>query len=41
MCNRLMSKNLSEYRGGTPPAHTPSAHDKVLERWRKKAGGKQ
>ena len=39
MYNRLMSKNLTEYKqGGTPPKHIPSAHNRVLENWRKKVG---
>lgn len=39
MLNRLMSKNLSEYKqGGVPPKHIPSAHDRVLQKWRNKAG---
>ena len=41
MCNRLMSRNLSEYKqGNTPPPHIPSAHDRVLKKWRDKAGDK-
>ena len=40
MCNRLMSKNLTEYNQGKtpPPKHTPSAHDRTLNRWRNKVG---
>lgn len=39
MLNRLMSKNLTEYRQDTnPPKHIPSAHDRVLNKWRNKAG---
>ena len=40
MYNRLMSKSLTEYKqGGTPPPkHIPSAHDRVLNRWRNKVG---
>lgn len=40
MCNRLMSKNLTEYKQSDkqPPKHTPSAHDRVLNKWRDKAG---
>ena len=39
MCNRLMSKSFSEYKqGSTPPPHIPSAHDRVLNKWRDKAG---
>ena len=40
MYNRLMSKNLTEYRQGDkrPPEHIPSAHDRVLARWRNKVG---
>jgi hypothetical protein len=40
MYNRLMSKNLTEYKqGGTPPKmHIPSAHSRVLNKWRNKAG---
>ena len=42
MYNRLMSKSLTEYKhsGSPPPKHTPSAHDRVLNKWRDKAGGK-
>ena len=41
MCNRLMSRNFSEYKQGTPPPlHIPSAHDRVLKKWRDKAGDK-
>lgn len=40
MYNRLMSKNLTEYKqGGKPPKRIPSAHDKVLNNWRDKVGG--
>ncbi len=40
MYNRLMSKDLTEYKkgGAKPPAHIPSAHDRVLHKWRDKAG---
>jgi hypothetical protein len=39
MYNRLMSKNLTEYKqSGTPPVHIPSAHERVLNKWRNKAG---
>lgn len=39
MCNRLMSKSLTEYKQGrTPPTHIPSAHDRVLQKWRSKVG---
>ena len=40
MCNRLMSKNLTEYKQSDkkPPQHIPSAHDRVLNKWRDKAG---
>ena len=41
MYNRLMSKSLTEYKqGGTPPIHIPSAHQRALNNWRKKAGDK-
>ena len=41
MYNRLMSKDLTEYKKGTqPPVHIPSAHDRVLKNWRNKAGDK-
>ena len=38
MYNRLMSKSLSEYRQGDkiPPKHIPSAHNRVLNDWRKR-----
>lgn len=39
MCDRLMSKTLSDYKkSGEPPSHIPSAHNRVLKRWRNKAG---
>ena len=41
MYNRLMSKDLTEYKNSgntTPKKHIPSAHDRVLARWRNKAG---
>lgn len=39
MYNRLMSKDLTEYKqGGKPPKHIPSAHYRTLQRWRQKAG---
>ena len=42
MYNRLMSKSLTEYKqGGSPPKHTPSAHSRVLQNWRDKAGGQE
>ena len=42
MCNRLMSKNYTEYRqsDSSPPSHIPSAHDRILKRWRDKGGEK-
>lgn len=41
MYNRLMSKNLAEYKNsGSPPKHIPSAHNRVLNDWRKKVGEK-
>ena len=37
--NRIMSKSLTEYKQDTtPPKHTQSAHDRVLNKWRNKAG---
>lgn len=36
--NRLMSKNLTEYKG-EKASYTPSAHEKVLKRWRSKRKG--
>lgn len=40
MLNRLMSKSLSEYKQGTtkPPQAVPSAHSRVLNKWRSKVG---
>ena len=40
MYNRLMSKSLTEYRQDTTPPkeHIPSAHSRVLQKWRSKAG---
>lgn len=43
MYNRLMSKNLTDYKqGGTPaPKHIPSAHDTVLKNWRDRSGDRR
>lgn len=40
MMNRLMSKDLTEYKQGgkLPPKHIPSAHELTLKKWRNKAG---
>lgn len=40
MYNRLMSKSLSEYKqvGKNPPKHIPSAHDRILNKWRNRVG---
>ena len=40
--NRLMSKDLTEYKhsGNSSPKSIPSAHDRVLKKWRDKGGGK-
>lgn len=40
MYNRLMCKDYTEYNKGKtpPPKHTPSAHDRTLNRWRNKVG---
>ena len=39
MCDRLMSKTLSDYKkSGEPPSHIPSAHNRTLNRWRSKVG---
>ena len=40
MMNRLMSRNLTEYKQGdkNPPKHIPSAHELTLRKWRNKAG---
>lgn len=35
--NRIMSKNMTEYKNEPAPKFV-SAHQKVLERWRKKGG---
>lgn len=42
MYNRLMSRNLTEYKQSDklPPKHIPSAHDRTLNRWRSKVGDK-
>lgn len=37
--NRIMSKNLTEYKG-EKSRYTPSAHQSVLQRWRRKDGEK-
>ena len=36
--NRIMSKNLTEYKGEPLPYQT-SAHRRVLDRWRARRGG--
>ena len=38
--NRIMSKDLSDYKKNDKnlPPHIPSAHDRVLNKWRNKAG---
>jgi hypothetical protein len=40
MCNRLMSKDYTEYRSDKIPPrnHIPSAHEQTLKRWRSKGG---
>lgn len=35
--NRIMSKDYTEYKG-TKCSYTPSAHNRVLSRWRRKDG---
>lgn len=35
--NRIMSKNLTEYKGDSP-VYRVSAHKRVLKRWRKTGG---
>lgn len=35
--NRIMSKNLTEYKGNVP-GYQMSAHERVLKRWRRKKG---
>jgi hypothetical protein len=42
MYNRLMSRTLTEYKqDGKPPKHIPSAHDRVLNKWRNRTGGEE
>lgn len=36
--NRIMSKNLTEYKGDTP-GYQISAHKRVLNRWKMRKGG--
>ena len=36
--NRIMSKNLTEYKGDSP-GYQVSAHKRVLNRWREHKGG--
>lgn len=36
--NRIMSKNLTEYKGDSP-GYQVSAHKRVLNRWRERKGG--
>lgn len=38
--NRLMSKNLSEYKG-EKPVSVMTAHERILKRWREKGGEKR
>lgn len=38
--NRIMSKNLAEYKGDRC-IFAKSAHDRVLKRWRGKDGGNE
>lgn len=38
--NRIMSKNLTEYKGESAPYHI-SAHTKVLNRWKDKGGDRE
>ena len=41
MMNRFMSKSYTEYKNSDIPPYNniPSAHSKVLNRWRNKKGG--
>ena len=41
MYNRLMSKSYTEYKAidSTPPKNIPSAHSKVINRWRNTKAG--
>lgn len=41
MTNRLMSKSYTEYKAidSTPPKNIPSAHSKVINRWRNTKAG--
>jgi len=36
--DRIMSKNLTEYKGDSP-GYQASAHSRVLSRWRQRKGG--
>ena len=38
--DRLMSRDITEYKnsGNPPPKAIPSAHDRVLNKWRNKGG---
>ena len=38
--DRLMSRDITEYKnsGNPPPKAIPSAHDKVLKKWRDRGG---
>jgi hypothetical protein len=40
MMNRLMSKSFTEYKNADniPPKPIPSAHSRILNKWRSKAG---
>ena len=41
MMNRIMSKDYKEYshKGSPPPIHIPSAHSRILRKWRDRTGG--
>ncbi len=34
LCNRIMSRNLNEYKAKEPTQHYKSAHERVLKKWR-------
>lgn len=36
--NRIMSRDLTEYREKRPSRAAPSAHERILKRWRGKDG---
>ena len=40
MTNKIVGKNFSFKNSHKPPEHIPSAHDRVMQKWKSKVGGK-